>query len=930
MITTALSHWRSLKTRLTIFTLVIFVLGLWSLAFVASQTLYQSLLEQLGRQQKSTVSLMADQFNDELQLRIKALEAAAATISPSAIANSTALQAGIEKGPVIPLLFNGGSYVVRPDGTAIASVPVSAGRTGLNYMDREHVAAALRQGVSKIGQVNVGKGLKAPVFGIAVPIRAAKGEVIGALVGAIDLSKPNFLDHLVNSQYGETGGYPLVSPQQRLVITASDKRRVMEALPAPGVLPTIDRFLHGYEGTAVLVNPLGQSVLVTNKAMPGPGWIVTVSLPTEEAFAPIKSTQQKMLWTAMVLTLLVGATIWRLIQRQLAPLQTTATKLAALSAAKQSAQPLPVYRQDEIGQLITSFNDMLSALKSREDGLRESEERYRAAFETSPDAININRLADGLYLNANSSFLKMMGWSREQVIGKTSIELNIWRHPQDRQRLVEALQRDGHCKNLEAEFVTREGKVRTALMSAQALLLDDVPSILSVTRDITERKEAELMIQNLAFTDTLTDLPNRRMLIVRLQQALAASQRHQHHGALLLIDLDDFKTLNDTLGHHQGDRMLEQVARRLNACVREGDTVARLGGDEFIVLLENLDVDATQAAIQAEAVAEKILATLNQGYQINDSTHYGSASIGINLFGNQSESVDETLIQVDLALYQAKAAGRNTLRFFNARMQIEVNARMALEAALRRALQNHEFVLHYQVQVGAQHRVTGAEALLRWQDPQHGLVSPAEFIGLAERTGQILPIGRWVMDSACAQLAIWAQKPELAQLTLAVNVSARQFRQNDFVNKVLEALARSGARADRLKIELTESLLVANIDDVISKMTALKAHGVGFSLDDFGTGYSSLAYLKRLPLDQLKIDQGFVRDILIDPDDAAIARTVIALAQSLKLGVIAEGVETQEQCDFLAEMGCHAYQGYLFGRPLPVAEFEALVGRQKP
>ena len=929
MVTTALLHWRSLKTRLTLFTLVIFIVGLWSLAFFASHTLHEGMQTQLALQQRSTVSLMADQFDDELLLRIKALEAAALMISPVAMGNAAALQASMEKGPVIPLLFNGGSYVVRPDGTAIASVPQSTGRVGLNYMDRDHVAAALRYGVSKVGQVHVGKGLKTPLFGIAVPIRAAQGEVIGALVGAVDLSRPNFLDHLVNSRYGDTGGYLLVSPQQRLVITSSDKRRVMEALPAPGVLPAIDRFLQGYEGSAVLVNPLGQEVLVTNKAVPSAAWYVTVSLPTEEAFAPIRSTQQKMLWSAVVLTLLTGALVWWLLKHQLAPLQTTAAKLATLAAAKKSAQLLPISRPDEIGQLITSFNDLLSTLKEREDGLSRSEERYRIAFETSPDAINITRLADGRVLHANESFLTMMGWSREEVLGKTSIELNIWRHAADRQRVIEAIRQDGICRNLEAEFLTHDGKVKTGLMSSQIMTLDGEQAILSMTRDITERKEAEQLIQSLAFSDPITDLPNRRHLIVRLQQAMASSERHQHKGALLLIDLDDFKALNDTLGHHQGDHMLEQVAKRLASCVREGDTVARLGGDEFVVMLENLSAQALEAASQAEAVAQKILATLNQGYELNQSTHYGSASIGITLFGDHLESVDEPLIRADLALYQAKAGGRNTLRFFDPRMQVEIAARVALEAALRLAVQKHQFQLHYQAQVNADMQITGVEALLRWQDPMHGMVSPGEFIPVAEKTGLILPIGRWVLETACTQLALWATQPETAQLSMAVNVSARQFRQADFVQQVLDAIEGTGAPAHRLKLELTESLLVTNVEDVITKMRALKAQGVGFALDDFGTGYSSLAYLKRLPLDQLKIDQGFVRDILVDPDDAAIARTVIALAHSLELGVIAEGVETEAQRDLLAQMGCHAYQGYLFGRPLPIAEFEALLARHR-
>ena len=1047
-------QWPSIKAKVTLLTLVALVVGLWSLAFVASRTLHQSLLEQLGRQQKSTVALMADQFDDELRLRTKALEAAATTISPSAMANALALQAGIEKGPVMPLLFNGGTYVVRPDGTAIASVPVSAERVGLNYMDRDHVATALRQGVSKVGQVNVGKGLKTPVFGIAVPIRAAQGEVIGALVGAIDLSKPNFLDHLVNSQYGETGGYLLVSPQQRLVITASDKRRIMESLPAPGVLPAIDRFLQGYEGTAVLVNPLGQEVLVTNKTMPSTGWNVTVSLPTDEAFAPIKSTQQKMLWTAIGLTLLLGSMIWWLLKQQLQPLQKTARTLAALVDARQAAQPLPISRQDEIGQLIGSFNRMLSTLKEREDALRisdsklkflvsaspvtlytcaptapyganyispnvtrsmgytpeqftldadfwvanihpddrshifeqlpqlfdrgehaheyrfrisdgsyrwmrdelrlvrdemgevtlivgywaditegkqaqvallQSEDRYRTAFRTSPDAININRLADGLYLDVNDGFLSLTGMTRDEVIGRTSQELNIWRNMADRQRLVDALQRDGFCSNLEADFVLKDGSVKTALMSARMLTLDGVPAILSISRDISERKRSEQLIEDLAYSDPLTGLPNRRQLIVLLQQALDASARHHHLGALLLIDLDDFKALNDTLGHHQGDRVLEQVATRLTRCVPAGDAVGRLGGDEFVVVLENLSTDAREAAAQAQTVAETILAALNQAYPIDNASHHSSASIGVTLFGEQAESFDEPLIRADLALFQAKAAGRHTLRFFDPAMQAAVNTRVAMEAALREAIAASQFLLHYQAQVTDSGQITGAEALLRWQDPQRGMVLPAEFIPMAEQTGLILPIGNWVLETACQQLAHWATQPAMTHLTLAVNVSAQQFHQRGFVDQVLLALERTGANAHQLKLELTESLLLANIEDVIVKMDALKARGIRFSLDDFGTGYSSLAYLKRLPLDQIKIDKGFVRDILIDPDDTAIAKAVIALAGSMSLGVMAEGVETEAQRSFLAELGCHHYQGYLFSRPLPVAEFAALV-----
>ena len=449
--------------------------------------------------------------------------------------------------------------------------------------------------------------------------------------------------------------------------------------------------------------------------------------------------------------------------------------------------------------------------------------------------------------------------------------------------------------------------------------------VTGIVQDITERKLAEQKIENLAFFDPLTKLPNRQLLLDRLQHSLALNVRQRQYGALILIDLDNFKTLNDTLGHRQGDLLLQYVAQRLTVCIRAGDTLARLGGDEFVVILENLSENALLAASQAAVVAEKILLELGQSYDFGSWTHRCTSSIGITVFGDGLEDVDAVLIRADLAMYKAKDAGRNTSCFFDPELKFEITNRVVLEEDLRTALLEQQFSVHYQAQVDAESRIVGAEALLRWSHPTRGWVSPAEFIPKAEKTGLILPLGFWVLETACTQLALWASQAGMAELTLAVNVSARQFHEDDFVQQVLATLERTGAKAHRLKLELTEGLLVTKVEDLIGKMQALKARGVQFALDDFGTGYSSLAYLKRLPLDQLKIDQSFVRNILTDPDDAAIARTVIALANSLELSVIAEGVETEAQRDLLAGLGCHGYQGYLFSRPLPAQEFEAFI-----
>lgn len=447
-----------------------------------------------------------------------------------------------------------------------------------------------------------------------------------------------------------------------------------------------------------------------------------------------------------------------------------------------------------------------------------------------------------------------------------------------------------------------------------------------VIEDFTQRKAIEDEIYNLAFYDPLTSLPNRRLLRDRLKQALVASSRSGQAGALLFIDLDHFKTLNDTLGHDVGDLLLQQVAQRLIRCVREGDTVARLGGDEFVVVLESLGRKQDEVEAHCALVGDKIFSALNLPYQLGEHGLCSTPSIGIALFEGQQSSIEDLLKHADLAMYQAKTSGRNTLRFFDETMQAAVSERALLEADLREALVQQQFRLYYQPQVLGEGHITGAEALVRWLHPQRGIVPPTVFISLAEETGLILPLGQWVLETACAQLAVWATCPASAHLSLSVNVSVKQMQQDSFVERVLAVLGRTGINPSRLKLELTESVLVVDVEKTISKMAVLKSHGVGFSLDDFGTGYSSLTYLKRLPLDQLKIDKGFVRDVLIDSNDAAIAKMVIALADSLGLAVIAEGVETEAQRAFLAHLGCLAYQGYLMSCPLPIAGFDALMG----
>ena len=561
-------------------------------------------------------------------------------------------------------------------------------------------------------------------------------------------------------------------------------------------------------------------------------------------------------------------------------------------------------------------------LATTQEALRTSEERYRTAFQTSLDAIHINRLDDGTYIDCNMAFLKIMGYEREEVIGRNSLELAIWADSRDRCNLLDMLRQNLVCRDLDARFKKKDGEVFWGLMSASVFELDGVPCILSMTRDISDAKAAEDKIRSLAFYDSLTGLPNRRLLLERLRQALADSASDLHMQTLLLVDLDNFKTLNETLGHQTGDLLLQEAARRLISCIGEEGTVARLGGDEFLVMLEDRSATAEDAAALAKETAERMLIAISQPYLLAGHACRSTASIGVAVFGDSPDTVDEILQQADIALDQAKTAGRNAVRFFVPALQEAVNARAALERDLRLAIKTHQFELFYQPQVNRA-RLIGAEALIRWNHPTRGFLAPVEFIPLAEETGLILPLGDWVLETACMQLAAWEDKLATANIPVAVNISARQFRQPDFVDGVLATLDRTGANPRNLELELTESMLVDDIEDIIAKMTVLKSHGLKFSLDDFGTGYSSLAYLKRLPLDQLKIDRSFVKDILVDTSSGAIAQTILSLSRAMNLPVIAEGVETDEQRVFLTSLGCHSFQGYLFSRPLPLHEFES-------
>ncbi len=581
----------------------------------------------------------------------------------------------------------------------------------------------------------------------------------------------------------------------------------------------------------------------------------------------------------------------------------------------------PIYRDGLVVGTVVSFSDITERKKA------EAELRIAAVAFDSQEGMMVTD-ANTVILHVNQAFSKITGYSSEEAIGMTPNQFKSSRHgPEFYRAMWESIQATGGWQG-EVWDRRKNGEEFPKWLTITAVKGEDgqVTNYIGSQFDITERKRAEEKILELAFYDPLTHLPNRTLLLDRLRQVMTSGSRNGSHGALLFIDLDHFKTLNDTKGHDMGDLLLWEVARRLGAGVRDGDTVARLGGDEFVVVLSNLDPRPEEAASQTESVGEKLLAALSQVYCLDGNAHHSSASIGATLFLGQATAIEEVLKPADLSMYKAKEAGRNALRFFDPAMQRAVIERAALEADLRLGLQEGQFELHYQAQVDADGRIAGAEALVRWRHPHRGQVAPDHFIPLSEETGLILPLGHWVLETACARLSDWALRPGLADLTLAVNVSARQFHQADFVDQVLAVLEKTGAVPRRLKLELTESVLVKNIADVTTKMRALKTLGVGFALDDFGTGYSSLSYLTQLPLDQLKIDRSFVMTIEANDNAAAICAATISLAHSLNLKVVAEGVETEAQRYFLSTVHqCDLMQGYLFSRPVALAEFEQRV-----
>jgi diguanylate cyclase (GGDEF)-like protein/PAS domain S-box-containing protein len=1184
---------RSLKTRVTLFTLTIFVVSIWVMALYASRTLREDMQIVLGEQQFSTVKGIAQEIDGRLSDRMYALETIAKEVTPAVLGNQAALQTLLEQRPLLQLMFNGGVFITRTDGIAIADVPVSVGRVGTNYIDRESVSIPLKEGRTVIGRPAMGKKLGTPIFSVTAPLFDNKGQVNGVIVGTINLGKPNFLDQVAQTRYGRSGGYLLFAPQHQLIVTASDKTRVMQAAPAPGVNPIYDRYRAGYEGFGTAVSSRGVLELSAAKGIPSAGWLIVATLPVNEAFAPIDSMLQRLFVGAVIFTLLAGALTWWLmrvmLRQQFAPMLAASRAIAVRSNADHPIQALPVSRDDEIGELIGGFNTLLENYAQREELLKASEafkdvvlnsmdaeiavvdhsgvirainERwlqfslgnspepgkptprtgvgvnylavcrggcgvdtdgaldahkglqsvleghlssfnleYRcdspklkrwfsmtamplgqnakggavithrditrrkqaenalqrsrimmertenmvhlASFEWDVDAnivtwspemfrifgrnpaLGIPNLqgqvelytpqstqalfaavgkavsdgtpyelelmtvqpdgeqrpcfvlgfperdasgrvirlaglvqditrrkqaeaklqlaasvfsharegilitdASGTIIDVNEAFTRITGYLGEEVLGQNPRILKSDRHDKVfYEAMWHALTEQGHW-NGEIWNRHKDGEVYAELLTISSVRNADgaVQQYVGLFSDITAIKQHQNQLEHIAHFDALTSLPNRVLLADRLQQAMTQAQRRKRQLAVVYLDLDGFKAINDQHGHDVGDQVLITLAQRMRQCLRDGDSIARLGGDEFVAVLIDLEDFAA-----SRPLLTRLLEACAQPVRVGELSLHVSASLGVTTYPQpQDIDADQLLRQADQAMYQAKLSGKNRYHFFDATQDSSIRGYHESVERIRLALENHEFVLHYQPKVNMESgKIIGAEALIRWQHPQKGLLAPALFLPVIEEHALAVSIGEWVIDTALTQMEIW--RAAGLDIAVSVNIGARQLQQSDFVDRLKSILAKHPkVKPTHLELEVLETSALEDIAQVSDVIEACAQIGVTFALDDFGTGYSSLTYLKRLRVAMLKIDQSFVRDMLEDPADWAILQGIIGLATAFKQDVIAEGVETTEHGSLLLQLGCHLAQGYGIARPMPAAQMPKWAEKWKP
>ena len=910
----------SLKSKLSLFTALLFVSTVMVLAFKLEREVRNEFETALTAQQFLRVQRVADSLDTSARERLGTLAETARAIKPQWIANPARLSQFLAEGSLHHRGFNGGLRVVAADGTTLALSPRFGDTEDIELASREFFRKIVHLGIPAIGAPLRDNVDRQPLLRMGAPIRDADGRVVAALVGTVRILVDDLFAEVKAGRLRAEEGLHVVSLKDETFVASTDPALVLSGLPAKGGGRMLDRYREGHEGSGVGPGIKGEQELSSARRMRTAGWTVVATLPTGIAFESINSIRDKIYFGAILSSLIIPILLWLYLHGQLTPLSRAAKTLDEMTQGRMPLQPLLAEGSKEIRRLLHSFNLLQSHINEQKASLNESAEKLRLSakvFESSCESIVIADAAMRI-VSVNRAFTEMTGHAGDEVVGRSLRMLAADQGDDQFATLVGQHLRSAEHWQGEVLHRRKSGETYPAWLHVSAIRdAEGRPGhYVFGFLDISDRKQAEERIEYMAFHDPLTGLPNRRLAMERLELAITLADRSQTRTALVFLDLDNFKTINDSFGHAVGDLLLQAVASRLMLCIRDSDTICRQGGDEFLIVLGNVaDADAITV------VTRKILEALAPTFNIEGKELSTSSSIGIAVFPDDGRDIDTLLKRADTAMYHAKEAGRNAYSFFTEQMNLDAVEHQQVRVGLLHAMERGEFRLHYQPQIDINSgKVIGAEALIRWQHPERGLLMPDHFIRIAEESGLIVPIGAWVLREACRQAAAW-RKTGLPPLVIAVNVSAIQFKRGDIEACVRQALDESGLPANCLELELTESVLIHDTDKVLATVQRLKALGVMLSIDDFGTGYSSLSYLTRFKVDKLKIDRSFVCDLENQPGNASMVRAIIQMARSLNLTTIAEGVEDLELVNFLRRQNCQEAQGYYYSRPLAAIEF---------
>ncbi len=935
-----------LKTKIAAICVALFATAIWFLAHDRADEVRENFQSVIASEQLALVEHIASSLDEQATLRINTLNDIASTITPEMIAKTDLLRTMFQTNQHIERLFDLGLAVISRSGPGLADYPRIEGRATADFSDEDYFREVIATARVAIGRPMISPFTNNPVVAIATPIRSHTQALIGVLVGYNSVSESTFFSEIVPKTKRLGGEFHIISPRDRVYVASTTARRVLGPIPAAGINPLLDRFADGLEGSGIATSPEGVETLNSAMRIPTTGWLVIASMPTAVAFAPIAGLESEIYKDAAVATVFIAIVLWLFLSRQLAPLGRSAAILNAMASGNRALSPLPIEGSPEIRRLLGSFNKFQAHIRQQKQSLRENAEQLRLAasvFDGTSEAIFVTD-TDNRIIRVNKSFCHMTGYGAEELVGQTPRLLKSGR--QDRAFYAQMWHTLATTGEWTGELWNRRknGEIYPERLTISTIhdTRGRVLHRVAIAADISVQKQAASMIWHQANHDLLTNLPNRRLLRALMQRDMDESKRQGLTLAVLLIDLDRFKEINDTLGHTIGDRLLIETSARIAACVTACDTVGHLGADEFIVTLATL-ADPARVDLVAEDIRKAIAVPYRQGLE----TIYLTASIGITLYPTDGDDLDEVFRNIDRALQEAKATGRDRSCRFTESMRVASETRLRLGNDLKGALAAGRLEVHYQPIVAmASRTIVKAEALLRWRHPDRGFVSPAVFIPIAEQTDLIVEIGDWVFRQAadmvrrlchrdpdrldrsgCTDDRVSETIPNAFQI--AVNTSPRQIFAGTNHEGWLDHLRQLGVSPRRIAIEVTEGLLLDPHGEVLDCLRRLREAGLEIALDDFGTGYSALSYLKRFEIDYLKIDQSFVRDMVADPADRAIAEAIIVMAHRLGMKVVAEGIETEEQFSLLAAAGCDYGQGYLFARPMPADQFEALVGDPK-